>query len=73
MDKFLKDQHLWIYPLILESVVTTINVQGQPFLLPTFHSKRRHDLDHYFKTDQINIDVIIETQDTSVQNLMAVR
>ncbi|MBT7522622.1 MAG: hypothetical protein HN646_10155 [Nitrospina sp.] len=73
MDKFLKDKHLWIYPLILESVVTTINVQGQPFLLPTFHSKRRHDLDHYFKTDQINIDVIIETQDTSVQNLMAVR
>ena len=61
MDKFLKDKHLWIYPLILESVVTTINVQGQPFLLPTFHSKRRHDLDHYFKTDQINIDVIIET------------
>ena len=73
MDKFLKDKHLWIYPLILESVVTTINVQGQPFLLPTFHSKRRHELDHYFKTDQINIDVIIETQDTSVQNLMAVR
>ena len=61
MDKLLKDKHLWTYPLILGSVVTTINVQGQPFLLPTFHSKRRHDLDHYFKTNQINIDVIIET------------
>ena len=61
MDKLLKDKHLWTYPLILESVVTTINVQGQPFLLPTFYNQRRHDLDHYFKTNQINIDVIIET------------
>lgn len=49
------------------------SLQGQPFLLPTFHSKRRHDLDHYFKTKQINIEVVMETQDTSVQKLMAVR
>ncbi len=49
------------------------SLQGQPFLLPTFHSKRRHDLDHYFKTNQINIEVVMETQDTSVQKLMAVR
>ena len=61
MDKLLKDKQLWTYPLILVSVVTTINVRGHPFLLPKFHSKRRHDLDHYFNTNQINIDVIIET------------
>lgn len=49
------------------------SLQGQPFLLPTFHSKRRHDLDHYFRSNQINVEVIMETQDTSVQKLMAVR
>lgn len=49
------------------------SLQGQPFLLPTFHSKRRHDLDHYFRTNQINVEVVMETQDTSVQKLMAVR
>ncbi len=49
------------------------SLQGQPFLLPTFHSKRRHDLDHFFKTNQINIEVVMETQDTSVQKLMAIR
>jgi LysR family transcriptional regulator, transcriptional activator of nhaA len=49
------------------------SLQGQPFLLPTFHSKRRHDLDHYFRSNQINIEVVMETQDTSVQKLMARR
>jgi len=49
------------------------SLQGQPFLLPTFHSKRRHDLDHYFRTQQINIEVVMEAQDTSVQKLMAIR
>jgi len=49
------------------------SLQGQPFLLPTFHSKRRHDLDHYFRSNHINIEVVMETQDTSVQKLMAVR
>jgi LysR family transcriptional regulator, transcriptional activator of nhaA len=49
------------------------SLQGQPFLLPTFHSKRRHDLDHYFRSNNINIEVVMETQDTSVQKLMAIR
>jgi LysR family transcriptional activator of nhaA len=49
------------------------SLQNQPFLLPTFHSKRRHDLDHYFRSNQINIEIVMETQDTSVQKLMAVR
>ncbi len=49
------------------------SLQGQPFLFPTFHSKRRHDLDHYFRSNQINIEIVMETQDTSVQKLMAVR
>ncbi|MDH5763248.1 MAG: LysR family transcriptional regulator [Nitrospinota bacterium] len=49
------------------------SLQGQPFLLPTLHSKRRHDLDHFFRINQLNVSVVMETQDTSVQKLMAVR
>jgi LysR family transcriptional activator of nhaA len=49
------------------------SLQNQPFLLPTLHSKRRHDLDHFFRINQLNIEVVMETQDTSVQKLMAIR
>jgi LysR family transcriptional regulator, transcriptional activator of nhaA len=46
------------------------SLQDQPFILPTLHSKLRHDLNHYFQTRQIKIDVVIETQDTSIQKLL---
>jgi LysR family transcriptional activator of nhaA len=41
-------------------------------ILPTAHSKLRHDLEHYFKTAEIAFDVVAETQDTVLQKLMAV-
>lgn len=43
-----------------------------PFVVPTRHSKLRHDLDHYFRTSDIHVDVIAETQDTAIQSLMGV-
>jgi len=49
------------------------SLQGQPFLLPTHHSKRRHDLDHFFRSRNLNIEVVMETQDTSVQKLMGIQ
>lgn len=49
------------------------SLQNQPFLMPTLHSKRRHDLDHFFRIHQSNVEVVMETQDTSVQKLMAIR
>lgn len=42
-----------------------------PFVLPTAHSKLRHDLNHYFKLNDIHISSIAETQDTSLQKLIA--
>jgi LysR family transcriptional activator of nhaA len=42
----------------------------QPFILPTLHSKLRHDLDHYFRANKIAVDITTETQDTSVQKLL---
>ena len=43
-----------------------------PMILPTVHSKLRHDMDHYLKTAGIAMDVVAETQDTSLQRLMGV-
>jgi LysR family transcriptional activator of nhaA len=48
------------------------SLQGQPFILPTLHSKLRHDLDHYFRINNIPINITIETQDTSVQKILGI-
>lgn len=47
------------------------SLKGESFVLPTSHSKLRHDLNHYFKVNEINITAIAETQDTSLQKLIA--
>ncbi|MBC8282793.1 MAG: LysR family transcriptional regulator [Nitrospinae bacterium] len=49
------------------------SLQGQPFIMPSLHSKFRHDLNHFFKTINVNVDTIIETQDTSIQKLLGVQ
>lgn len=46
------------------------SLSGQPFILPTFHSKLRYDLDHYFQLKQLAIHQVAETQDTSLQRLL---
>jgi len=48
------------------------NLEGQPFILPTVHSKLRHDLDHYFSVNKLRVRPIAETQDTSVQKLLGI-
>lgn len=47
------------------------SLDKMPFVLPTVHSKLRHDLDHYFRTQGIQISPVAETQDTSLQKLLA--
>lgn len=47
------------------------SLRGRPFVLPTAHSKLRHDLNHYFRLKGIQIAPVAETQDTSLQKLLA--
>ena len=47
------------------------SLSGEPLILPTPHSKLRIDIDHWFKTKKIAVDVVFETQDTSLQKLLA--
>ncbi|MCM2281119.1 MAG: LysR family transcriptional regulator [Bdellovibrionaceae bacterium] len=46
------------------------SLNGQPFVMPTLHSKLRHDLEHYLRTHGIRVDAIAETQDTALQSLL---
>ncbi len=45
-------------------------LQDMPLIMPSHHSKLRHDLNHYFQTKNITVDVIVETQDTSIQKIL---
>lgn len=47
------------------------SLNGKPFVYPTAHSKLRHDLNHYFKLHGIQAVPVAETQDTSLQKLLA--
>lgn len=47
------------------------SLSGMSFVLPTLHSKLRHDLNHYFKLNGIYAVPVAETQDTSLQRLLA--
>lgn len=47
------------------------SIHGKPFVFPTAHSKLRHDLNHYFKLHGIQTLPVAETQDTSLQKLLA--
>lgn len=47
------------------------SLNGKPFVYPTTHSKLRHDLNHYFKLHNIQTLPLAETQDTSLQKLLA--
>jgi LysR family transcriptional activator of nhaA len=48
------------------------SLDGQPLILPTSHSKLRHDVDHYIHLKNIHPVIIAETQDTSVQKSLGI-
>lgn len=48
------------------------SLKQAPFVLPTRHSRLRHDMEHYFKSSGITVDAVAETQDTSFQKLLAI-
>lgn len=48
------------------------SVSGVPLILPTYDSRLRQDLDHWAKLNHVDLNVLIESQDISVKNLMAI-
>lgn len=47
------------------------SLAGQPFVLPTRHSKLRHDVDHFLKLHGLAVETVAETQDTALASLLA--
>ncbi len=48
------------------------SISGEPVILPTYDSKMRQDLDHWAKLNNIELNIIVESQDISVKKMMAV-
>lgn len=48
------------------------SISGEPVVLPTYDSKLRFDMDHWAKSNNIELNVIAEGQDISTKKLMAV-
>lgn len=46
------------------------SLRDQPFVLPSQHSKLRHEVEHFFKLRDIHVALQAEVQDTSLQKLM---
>lgn len=47
------------------------SLNNQPMILPTHHSKLRHDLDYFFDTKKIKILSELETEDTALMKIFA--
>jgi len=48
------------------------SIDQQPFIMPTYDSKLRYDLEHWLKTQSIKVDAIAESQDIGLKKLMAI-
>jgi LysR family transcriptional activator of nhaA len=48
------------------------SISGQPMIFPTYDSKLRQDLDHWAQLHNIELNIIVESQDISVKKLMAI-
>lgn len=48
------------------------SIEGQPFIMPTYDSQLRYDLEHWLKTRSIKVDSVAESQDIGLKKLMAV-
>lgn len=48
------------------------SISGIPIVVPTYDSKLRQDLEHWFKINDLELNIIVESQDISVKKLMAI-
>lgn len=47
------------------------SLAGKPVILPTYDSRLRYDLDHWAKTKGVAFDVVVESQDIAVKEMLA--
>ncbi len=49
-----------------------LNLQGQRFIVPTYDSQLREDFEHWLRLNDLDVDIIIESQDNALKNQLAV-
>lgn len=49
------------------------SLSGKPVILPTFDSKMRHDLEHWAKLNDVELNLLIESQDIAMKKLLAIQ
>lgn len=48
------------------------SIEGQPFIMPSYDSQMRYDIDNWLTSQSLKVDVICETQDIALKKLFAV-
>ncbi len=48
------------------------SIEGQPFIMPSYDSQMRYDIDNWLTAQDLKVDVICETQDIALKKLFAV-
>ena len=48
------------------------SISTQPLVFPTYDSKLRPDLDHWAQLNEIELNIVVESQDIEVKKLMAI-
>lgn len=48
------------------------SISQQPLILPTYDSKLRYDIDHWARSNDIELNIAVESQDIAVKKLLAV-
>lgn len=48
------------------------SISGQPIVVPTYDSKLRQDLDHWAKLKEIDLNIVVESQDIAMKKLIAI-
>jgi LysR family transcriptional activator of nhaA len=47
------------------------SISGAPIIFPTFDSKLRYDLNHWAKLNEVEMNIVVESQDIAVKKIMA--
>lgn len=47
------------------------SLKDQKFILPTFDSQIREDIEYWFKSERLNFEIVVESQDTALKKYLA--
>lgn len=48
------------------------SISGEPTILPTYDSRLRQDLDHWAKSHEVELNIVLESQDIAIKKLLAI-